>query len=202
MRITCQKLKSHDRLFREILMKHSIWRIFKCDFLTLHSYYIYPHYPKLYERPQREKNPKQVFNNTHLSFQKELLILSEIILVSSYSPSHCHTLRGDLYPNITHTFSECREYLGAWETLGICQKKPVMLGGYNRVYCGIQKAKEDMTPRSSLVAGVWKAQVHWVDQAQRVFCYLCTQILFSSGSIYLLKGSEKVFRRVLRFPLQ
>ena len=29
--------------------------------------------------------------------------------------------------------------------------------------CGIWKANEDKTPRSPLVAGAWRAQVHWVD---------------------------------------
>ena len=27
-------------------------------------------------------------------------------------------------------------------------------------YCGIRKVREDMTPRSPLVAGAWRAQVH------------------------------------------
>ena len=43
---------------REIVAKHSAWRIFKCDFLTLHPYYIYPHYPQKYRRPFKEKNPR------------------------------------------------------------------------------------------------------------------------------------------------
>ena len=29
--------------------------------------------------------------------------------------------------------------------------------------CEIQKDREDKTPRSSLVAGAWRAQVHGVD---------------------------------------
>ena len=29
--------------------------------------------------------------------------------------------------------------------------------------CGIQKTSEDKTPRSPLVAGAWRAQVHGVD---------------------------------------
>ena len=32
-----------------------------------------------------------------------------------------------------------------------------------RLNYGIWKAREDKTPRSSLVAGVWKAQVHGVN---------------------------------------
>ena len=31
---------------------------FKCDFIILHPYYIYPHSPQKYERPFREKNPR------------------------------------------------------------------------------------------------------------------------------------------------
>ena len=78
-------------------------------------------------------------------------------------PLPCHTLRGYLYPNTTHTYSECRECFGAWEALGNCQKKLVRLGGCNRVDCGIWRAREDKAWRSQLVAGAWRA-----------FCYSCT----------------------------
>ena len=77
--------------------------------------------------------------------------------------SHCYTLRGDLYPNTTHTYLECRECFGDWEVLRICQKKLVRLGGCNRAYYGIQKTKENTVRLSQLVAGAWKAQVDWVD---------------------------------------
>ena len=61
LRSTCWKLKSHARLLissvsregltHEIPAKLYTWRIFKCDFLTLHPYFIYPYYPQKYERP-------------------------------------------------------------------------------------------------------------------------------------------------------
>ena len=122
---------------------------FNCDFLTLHPCYVYPYYPLKYERPFREKNPRQVFDNTHTHLlDRELLILSE----KSLQPLLL-TLKGDLYPNTTHTFSECRECFGACEVLEICQKKPVRLNGCNRAYFKTRKAREDMTPRSPLVAG-------------------------------------------------
>ena len=57
-----------------------------------------------------------------------------------------YPLKGDLYPNPTHIYLECRECFGAQETLGIFQKKPVRLGGCNRAYYGIWKAIENMTP--------------------------------------------------------
>ena len=65
--------------------------------------------------------------------------------------NHSNFLRGDFYLNTIHTFSECRECFWAWEVLEICQKKPVRLGGCNRVYCEIRKAREDMIPWSPLV---------------------------------------------------
>ena len=74
----------------------------------------------------------------HSPFQRELLILKREIICSLFSfPSHCHTLRGDLYPNTTDTYSQCKECFGAWKVLGICQNKPVRLGGAIRRYCRI-----------------------------------------------------------------
>ena len=118
---------------------------FKCNLFALHSYYIYLHYPQKLWGGHSERKTLNRFSTTQLIhlLKRELLIFSKIIVASSPSLSHCHTLRGDLYPNITHTFSECRECFGDWETLEICQKKPVRLGKCNWVYCGIWRAKED-----------------------------------------------------------
>ena len=63
----------------------------------------------------------------------------------------------------------------------------------------IWKASEDMTLRSPLVAGAWRAQVHWVDQAWRVFCYSCTPTLFSSGLILTWRVTERFFARFFGF---
>ena len=50
------------------------------------------------------------FSTTYTpTFQRESYSsLVRIILAFSPSLFHCHTLRGDLYPNTTHTFLECR----------------------------------------------------------------------------------------------
>ena len=175
---------------RKILTKCSVQKIFKCYFLTLHPYYIYLHYPQKYERPIQRKTLDR-FSTTHTP-----------ILPSSPSLSHCHILRGDLYPNTTHTFSKCRKCFETWEVLRICQKKLVRFGGCNRAYCGIRRAREDKVSLSQLVAGAQRAQVHWIDQAWRVFCYSCTPTLFSSELICRLEGGGKVFCRVLQFPLR
>ena len=73
------------------------------------------------------------------------------------------------------------------------------LGGCNQTYCGIQKAREDMTLRILLVAGAWRAQVHWVDQAWRAFCYSCTPTLFSSESILTQRVVERFFTEFFGF---
>ena len=51
---------------REISVKLSVWRIFKCDFLTLHTYYIYSYYPQKYQKIiQREKPYIGFLQHTH-----------------------------------------------------------------------------------------------------------------------------------------
>ena len=126
------------------------------------------------EAIQRENPQIGFLQHTHPSFKETATHPQrEIILASFPSLSHCHTLREDLYPNTTHTFSKCRECFGAWEILGICQKKPMRLGRCNWAYCGIWKARQDTIPRSLVGVGAWRAQVHWVNQAWRVSCYSC-----------------------------
>ena len=39
----------------------------------------------------------------------------------------------------------------------------------------------------------WRAQVHWVDQAQRVFCYSCIPTSFSSGLLIAWRAAERFF---------
>ena len=145
-------------------MKHSALRFLQCDLPTFHPYYIYPHYPQKYVRPFREKNLRQVFYNTctHL-LERERESYSSLVRnhCSLFSfPIPLSYLERRFVPNTTHTFLEYRECFGAWEALGICQKKPMRLGRCNRTYCRIQKDREDITQRRPLVVGVQRAQVH------------------------------------------
>ena len=85
----------------------------------------------------QRKTLERFLQHTH-HFRENYASSSENSFVIFSPPlSHYYTLRGDLYSNTTHTYSECRECFGAWEALGICQNKPVRLGGCNRAYCGI-----------------------------------------------------------------
>ena len=56
-----------------------------------------------------------------------------------------------------------------------------------------------MIQKNSLVAETWRAQVHWVDQAWRVFSYLYTPTLFSSESISTWRVAEKFFAEFFGF---
>ena len=146
---------SRDRSSRKIPTKISAQRILPILYI--------PSLPTKVKRHFSERKLQRGFyNTTHPPFRERATHPQREIIIA-YSPSlfHCHTLRGDLYPNISHTFSKCKECFGAWEALEICQKKSVRLDGCNWAYCGIQKTREDMTPRSPLVAGAWRAQVHW-----------------------------------------
>ena len=65
--------------------------------------------------------------------------------------------------------------------------------------CEIRKDSEDKTPRSPLVAGTWKVQVHRLDYTWRVFCYLCTPTLLTSGSISTWRVVERFFTEFFSF---
>ena len=65
--------------------------------------------------------------------------------------------------------------------------------------CEIRKSREDKALRSQLEAGVWRVQVHGVDETWRVFCYLCTPTLFSSGSILTLRVADRLFAKFFGF---
>ena len=80
----CLARRANPRDSRETLYLED----FKCDFLTLHPYYIYPYYPQKYERLFKEKNPRYIFYNTHTHLlERELLILSEKSLQPLFLPS-------------------------------------------------------------------------------------------------------------------
>ena len=107
---------------------------FKYGSYTLHPHHIYSHNPLKCEEAIQKKTLDRFLQHTHLLERENYSSFSEKSLQSLLLPlSHCHTQRGDLYPNTIHTYSKCKECFGAWEVFGICQKKLVRLGGCNRV---------------------------------------------------------------------
>ena len=122
-----------------------------CRKMTFHiPHILYYKYHCTYEMRKMaiERKTLREVSTTHPPYQRESYSFLERNLCSlfSFPLPLLYPLRGDLYPNTTHTYSECRECFGAQEALEICQKKPVRLGGCNRAYCGFRKAREDMSP--------------------------------------------------------
>ena len=74
-------------------------------------------------------------------------------------------------PNTYHTYPECKvRFWCCWVVL----EEAICLVDVIGLNCVIWKAREHKAWRSQLVTRAWRAQVHGVDQAWRVFCYLCT----------------------------
>ena len=119
-------------------MKHSVRRILRVTFLPFtHSIYTLITHKIKRGYSERKTLDRFLQHNTPI-FQRESYssLVRNHCNIFSFSPPSCHTLTRYLYPNTTHTFSKYRECFEAWEALRICQKKPVRLGGCNRVYCG------------------------------------------------------------------
>ena len=56
-----------------------------------------------------------------------------------------------MYPNTTHTHSECRECFGVWKVLGLCKNKLVTFGNAIRQYYRIWEASKDKVSEVRLV---------------------------------------------------
>ena len=109
----------------EVLVKLSTWRILSVTSLpfTYTIYTLITHKTK-WGYSERKTLDRFSTNTTHPSFKERAIHpWRESIVASSPSLSYCYTLRGDLYLNTTHTFSECRKCFGAWEVLGILPKE-------------------------------------------------------------------------------
>ena len=163
----------------------------------------YPHYPQMYVRLFREKNPRLVFYNTHTHlFERESyssLVRNHCSLFSI--PLHYHTLRGDLYPNTIHTFLECSECFVSLRSFGDLPKEASEAW---RMQPGILQDLESQTRHNS-DKPCWSRSLEGLGALGRLgleglllFVY---PNLFSSGSIYHLEGGGDIFRRVLQFPL-
>ena len=123
---------SQERRSCEVPAKLSTRRILSVIFHNLYPTNI-PSLPTILRRRLFKRKPREV-STTHPPSQRDLLILEQEFLSSIFflTLSHCHTLRRDLYPNKTHTYSNCRECFGAQEAFRICQKKSVKLGRCNQ----------------------------------------------------------------------
>ena len=131
----------------------------------------------------------------------ELEIIIPIIIYtfpcgfSQLLPLHLYIFERLLAQTLTTPILSVKWDFGATRSIGRSHSL-VDATGLN---CGIRKATKDKASRSQLVAGAWRAQVHGVDWAWRVFCYLCTPNLFSNGLILTWRVVERFFTEFFDF---
>ena len=87
------------------------------------------------------------------------------------------------------------EILVLLESIGMSHSLADAIG----LNCNIRKVREDKVPRSQLVAGAWRAQVHRVDQAWRVFCYSCPPTYSLVDQFIAWRAAERFFAEFFGF---
>ena len=88
------------------------------------------------------------------------------------------SLRGSLPKSFLTIPTSVRRPFGAWKAI---RKGPI---SYWLILWAIAKSgklKKKQVRRNLVGVRAWRAQVHWVDQVWRVFCYSCIPITFFSG---------------------
>ena len=142
-----------------------------------------------------ERKPQQIHSRVRDCYTHNHLHISLWFSLNSYL-SIFRFLRSCQPKHLPHLFSVSSEIL---VLLGSIGRSHLLVDAIGLNY-GIQKVREDKTPRSPLVEGVWRDQVHGVDLVWRVFCYSCTPTLFFSGSISTWRVAERFFTKFFDFP--
>ena len=113
---------SRDRPSHEVPTKLFTQRILSVIFLSFtHTIYtLITH--KIKKEAIQNKTLEKFLQHTHLIRESYSFSIKKSLQSILFSLSHCCTLRGDLYQNTNHTYSECRECFGAWEVLGFAKR--------------------------------------------------------------------------------
>ena len=99
-------------------------------------------------------------------------------------------------PNTYHTHPKCKvRFLCYWEVL----EEAICLADAIGLNCVIQRARKDKTSSSQLLARAWRAQVHGVDEAWRVFCYSCTPTHSLVNRFTAWRATERFFAEFFDF---
>ena len=108
-------------------------------------------------------------------------------------------LRGTLAKSLSHHTYICEE---AFWYLGSSSKGTKFIFFMQWAIAGSGKLEKTRFDITLLEQEAWRAQVHWIDQVWRVFCYSCIPNFFLQWIIDCLKGGEEIFRQGFRFPLR
>ena len=149
---------SRARSSHKILMKHSVWLICHvCFTKSLLTLYI-PSLPTYCKECFSKKKPQHTHLKVRDCYTHNHLHIFLWFFSTPTSPS-LNPWEVD-NPNTYHTQSECQVmFWCCWEALEEANHWQMQLGWIAR----FGKTREDKVPRSQLVVGVWRAQVHGVD---------------------------------------
>ena len=124
---------------------------------TICTYTIYTYITHRCWRVLLRKNP------SHKHWELEIVIPTILYTItcgfSLLLPLHFHNIERLIAQTLTTPFQSVKWGFGA---AGKYWKKPGF-GGCNRAYCGIWRARQNLSPRSLVGIGAWRAQVHWVN---------------------------------------
>ena len=100
------------------------------------------------------------------------------------------SLRGTLVKSLFHHTHICEK---AFWYLGSSSKGTNSFWLMQCAIAGSGKLEKTRFGVTLLEQEAWRAQVHWVDQAWRVFYYSCIPTLFSSGLLTVWRVAERFF---------
>ena len=158
--------------------------------LTVHiphsPYYKYPYtHEILREKPQRKTRLTHPQSSSFDSLNSSTLTLS----IDTF-------LKGTLVKFISHHTHICEEafwYLGSSSeginSFWLMQWAIAGSGKLEKIRFSVTLSEQE----------TWRAQVHWVDQGLRVFCYSCILTLFSSRLLTAWRVVERFFAKDFGF---
>ena len=139
----------------------------------------------LREKPQRKTRLTHQQSSHTDSSNSSTLILS---IVTS--------LRGSLPKLFLIIPTFVRRPFGAWEAV---RKGPISYWLMLWAIAESSKLKKKQVLRNFVGVGAWRAQVHWVDQAWRVFCCSCIPTTFFSGLFTAWRAVERFYAEGFNF---
>ena len=100
------------------------------------------------------------------------------------------SLRGTLPKPFLTIPTSMRRPFGAWEAV---RNGPISYWLMLQAIAESSKLKKKQVRHNLVGVGAWRAQVHWVDQAWRVFCCLCIPTSFFRGLLTSWRAAERFY---------
>ena len=174
---TLGPVKSRGQAASQLCFKKLTLRI------PLSPQYIYPLYPRNVESFQRETLRKTRL--THLQSSHKDSSNS-----STFTLSIVTSLRGTLPKPFFTIPTSVRRPFGVWEAI---RKGLISYWLMLQSVAESGKLKKKQVRLNLVGLRAWRAQVHWVDQAQMVFCYSCIPTTFFSGLFTAWRAAERFY---------